>query len=124
MADSGAGRASAAMRSRVRTAEKNWRRANAIVRAGAVVSEMTEQAESGHAPAQRSTKKSVKHPAARIAGESSSALSGSLPKHDQRDMHMLRRETVMIGYERSSQLTLNRRVLRTGHEARERACGR
>jgi transposase len=70
-----------------------------------VVSEMIEQAESEHAPVHRSTKKSVKHPGRQ-------ELPANLPRVerilacalDQRVCKRCGKETVVIGYEESSQL--------------------
>ena len=70
-----------------------------------VVSEMTEQAESEHAPAQRSTKKSVKHPGRQELPANLPRVERILPYAlDQRECKCCGRETVMIGYEESSQL--------------------
>ena len=70
-----------------------------------VLSEMIEQAESAHAPVHRSTKNSVKHPGRQ-------ELPPNLPRVerillcalDQRVCKRCGRETVVIGYEESSQL--------------------
>jgi transposase len=70
-----------------------------------VVSEMIEQAESEHAPAHRSTKTSAKHPGRQ-------ELPANLPRverilrctPDQRLCKRCGKETVVIGYEESSQL--------------------
>jgi transposase len=70
-----------------------------------VVSEMSQQAESEHAPVHRSTKKSVKHPGRQ-------ELPSNLPRVerilscalDKRVCKRCGKETVVIGYEESSQL--------------------
>jgi len=91
-----------------------------------VVSEMIEQAEIEHAPAHRSTKKSVKHPGRQ---------EPNLPRIERvlpctPDQHVCKRcgkETVVIGYEESSQLDVEPAryfVLVTKREKRVcRSCG-
>ncbi len=70
-----------------------------------VISEMTEQAESEHAPAHRSTKKSVKHPGRQELPANLPRVERILPcALDQRVCKRCGRETVVIGYEESSQL--------------------
>jgi hypothetical protein len=86
-----------------------------------VVSEMIEQAENEQVPAHRSTKKSIKHPGRQ-------ELPADLPRVerillcalDQRVSKRCGKETVVIGYEESSQLDVETgEVLRTGHETRK-----
>src|SRR5437667_4507572 len=70
-----------------------------------VISEMTERAESEHAPAHRSTKKSAKHPGRRELPANLPRVERILPcTPDQRLCTRCGRETVVIGYEESSQL--------------------
>ena len=70
-----------------------------------VVSEMIEQAESEHAPAHRSTKKSVKHPGRQELPANLPRVERILPcTPDQRVCKRCGKETVVIGYEESSQL--------------------
>ncbi len=69
-----------------------------------VVSE-TEQAESGQAPVHRSTKKSVKHPGRQALPANLPHVERILPcTPDQRVCKRCGKETVVIGYEESSQL--------------------
>src|SRR5271166_169925 len=71
----------------------------------AVVSEMIEQAESKHAPMHRSTKKSVKHPGRQALPANLPRVERILPcTPDQRVCKSCGKETVLIGYEESSQL--------------------
>ncbi len=70
-----------------------------------VVSEMTEQAESERTPAHRSTKKSVKHPGRQELPANLPRIERVLPcTPDQRVCKRCGKETVVIGYEESSQL--------------------
>src|SRR5208283_4901924 len=70
-----------------------------------VVSEMIEQAESEHAPVHRSTKKSVKHPGRQELPSNLPHVERILPcTPDQRVCKSCGKETVVIGYEESSQL--------------------
>jgi len=70
-----------------------------------VVSEMIEQAESEHAPVHRSTKKSVKHPGRQELPANLPRVQRVLPcAPDQRVCKRCGKETVVIGYEDSSQL--------------------
>jgi transposase len=70
-----------------------------------VVSEMIEQAESEHAPVHRSTKKSVKHPGRQELPANLPRVERVLPcTPDQRMCKRCGKETVVIGYEESSQL--------------------
>ncbi|MGA2904624.1 MAG: IS66 family transposase [Candidatus Korobacteraceae bacterium] len=70
-----------------------------------VVSELIEQAESEHAPAHRSTKKSVKHPGRQKLPANLPRVERILPcTPDQRVCRSCGKETVVIGYEESSQL--------------------
>ena len=72
-----------------------------------VVSEMIEQAESEHAPVHRSTKKSVKHPGRQELPASLPRVERILPcALDQRVCKRCGKETVVIGYEESSQLDM------------------
>ncbi len=69
-----------------------------------VVSE-TEQAESEHAPVNRSTKKSIKHPGRQELPANLPRIERILPcTPDQRVCKRCGKETVVIGYEESSQL--------------------
>jgi transposase len=70
-----------------------------------VVSEMVEQVESEHAPVHRSTKKSGKHPGRQELPANLRRVEWILPcTPDQRLCKGCGRETVVIGYEESSQL--------------------
>src|SRR6202049_2931162 len=70
-----------------------------------VVSEMIEQSESEHAPAHRSTNKSAKHPGRQKLPANLPRVERVLPcTLDQRMCKRCGRETVVIGYEESSQL--------------------
>ena len=70
-----------------------------------VVSEMIEQAESEQAPARRSTKTSCKHPGRRELPPNLPRVERILPcAPDQRVCKRCGKETVVIGYEESSQL--------------------
>jgi len=70
-----------------------------------VVSEMIEQAESEHAQVQRSTKKSVKHPGRQELPATLPRVERVLPcTPDQRVCKRCGKETLVIGYEESSQL--------------------
>jgi transposase len=70
-----------------------------------VVSEMIEQAESEHAPVHRSTKKSVRHPGRQELPANLPRVERILPcTPDQRVCKRCGKETVVIGYEESSQL--------------------
>jgi transposase len=70
-----------------------------------VVSEMIEQAESEHAPVHRSTEKSGKHPGRQELPANLPRVERVLPcTPDQRVCKRCGRETVVIGYEESSQL--------------------
>ena len=72
---------------------------------GPVISEMTEQPESEHAPAHRSTKKSAKHPGRQKLPANLPRVERLLPcTPDQRVCKRCGKETVVIGYEESSQL--------------------
>jgi transposase len=86
-----------------------------------VVSEMIEQAESEHAPAHRSTKRSVKHPGRQELPANLPRVERVLPcTPDQRVCKRCGKETVVIGYE--GEFPTGRgagEVLRTGHETRE-----
>ncbi len=75
-----------------------------------VVSEMIEQAESEHAPVHRSTKESVKHPGRQELPANLPRVERVLPcTPDQRMCKRCGKETVVIGYEESSNWTWNRR---------------
>jgi len=70
-----------------------------------VVSEMIEQSESEHAPAHRSTSKSAKHPGRQELPSNFPRVERVLPcTPDQRVCKRCGKETVVIGYEESSQL--------------------
>ena len=70
-----------------------------------VISEMTEQPESDHAPAHRSIKKSAKHPGRQELPANLPRVERVLPcTPDQRVCKRCGKETVVIGYEESSQL--------------------
>ncbi len=70
-----------------------------------VVSEMIEQAESDHAPARRSTNRSTKHPGRQELPANLPRVERILPcTPDQRLCKACGKETVVIGYEESSQL--------------------
>jgi transposase len=70
-----------------------------------VISEMTEQPESEHTPAHRSTKKLVKHPGRQELPANLPRVERVLPcALDQRVCKRCGKETVVIGYEESSQL--------------------
>ena len=70
-----------------------------------VVSEMIEQVESAHTPVHRSTKKSGKHPGRQELPANLPRVERILPcTPDQRLCKRCGRETVVIGYEESSQL--------------------
>src|SRR5271165_5213597 len=70
-----------------------------------VVSEMPEQAETEYAPVQRSIKKSVKHPGRHELPANLPRVERILPcALDQRVCKSCGKETVVIGYEESSQL--------------------
>jgi transposase len=70
-----------------------------------VVSERIEQAESEHAPVHRSTKKSFKHPGRQELPAIFPRVERILPcSPDQRVCKRCGKETVVIGYEESSQL--------------------
>ena len=70
-----------------------------------VISEMTERAESEFAPAHRSSKKSAKHPGRRELPANLPRMERVLPcTPDQRLCKRCGKETVVIGYEESSQL--------------------
>ena len=70
-----------------------------------VVSEMTEQPESEHEPAHRSTKKPAKHPGRQELPANLPRIERILPcTADQRLCKRCGKETVVIGYEESSQL--------------------
>jgi len=70
-----------------------------------VVSEILEQAESEHAPVHPSTKKSAKHPGRQELPSSLLRVERVLPcTPDQRVCKRCGKETVVIGYEESSQL--------------------
>ena len=70
-----------------------------------VVSEMIEQAESEHAPVHRPTKKSGKHPGRQELPANLPRVERVLPcTPDQRVCKRCGKETVVIGYEESSQL--------------------
>ncbi len=70
-----------------------------------VVSEMIEQAEPEHAPVHRSTKKSVRHPGRQKLPANFPRFERILPcALDQRVCKRCGKETVVIGYEESSQL--------------------
>ena len=69
------------------------------------VSEMIEQAESEHTPARRSMKKSCKHPGRQELPPNLPRVERVLPcTPDQRMCKRCGKETVVIGYEESSQL--------------------
>jgi hypothetical protein len=71
-----------------------------------VISEMTEQAESEHAPAHRSMK-SAKHPGRQELPANLPRVERILPcTPDQRVCKRCGKETVVIGYEESSQLDI------------------
>jgi transposase len=90
------------------------------------VSETIEQAESEHAPVHRSTKKSVKHPGRQELPANLPRVERILPcTLDQRVCKRCGKETVVIGYEESSQLDVEPAkyfVLVTKRE--KRACRR
>ena len=70
-----------------------------------VAIEILEQAESEHAPVHRSTKKSAKHPGRQELPSSLPRVERVLPcTPDQRICKRCGKETVVIGYEESSQL--------------------
>jgi transposase len=70
-----------------------------------VISEIVEQAESEHAPAHRSTKKSAKHPGRQELPANLPRIERVLPcTPDQRVCKRCGKETIVIGYEESSQL--------------------
>ena len=70
-----------------------------------VVSEVIEQAESEHTPVHRSTKKSGKHPGRQELPANLPRVERILPcALDQRVCKLCGKETVVIGYEESSQL--------------------
>jgi len=70
-----------------------------------VVSEMIEQAESEHAPVHRSIKKSIKHPGRQELPANLPRAERILPcTPEQRVCKRCGKETVVIGYEESSQL--------------------
>jgi transposase len=92
-----------------------------------LVSEVIEQAESAHAPVHRSTKKSVKHPGRQELPANLPRVERILPcALDQRVCKRCGKETVVIGYEESSQLDVEPAkyfVLVTKREKRAcRAC--
>jgi len=85
-----------------------------------VVSEMTEQAESEHASAHRSTKKSAKHPGRQELPANLPRVERVLPcTPDQRVCKRCGKETVVISYEEFPTGRGTGEVLRTGHETRE-----
>ena len=93
-----------------------------------VVSEMIEQPESEHEPVSRSTKKSVKHPGRQELPANLPRVGRILPcALDQSVCKRCGRETVVIGYEESSQLDVEPAkyfVLVTKREKRAcRSCG-
>jgi transposase len=70
-----------------------------------VVGEMIEQAESEHAPVHRPTKRSTKHPGRQELPANLPRVERILPRTpDQRVCKRCGKETVVIGYEESSQL--------------------
>jgi transposase len=70
-----------------------------------VISEMTQQAESEHAPVRRPTKQSTKHPGRQELRANLPRVEQVLPcTPDQRVCKRCGKETVVIGYEESSQL--------------------
>jgi transposase len=70
-----------------------------------VIREMTEPAESEHAPAHRSTKRSTNHPGRQELPANLLRVERILPcALDQRVCKRCGKETVVIGYEESSQL--------------------
>jgi transposase len=70
-----------------------------------VISEMIEQAESEHAPVHRSTKKPAKHPGRQELPANLPRVERVLPcTPDRRVCKRCGKETVVIGYEESSQL--------------------
>jgi transposase len=72
---------------------------------GPVISEMTDQVESEHAPAHRSTKKSAKHPGCQELSANLPRVERVLPcTPDQRVCKRCGKETVVIGYEESFEL--------------------
>jgi transposase len=91
-----------------------------------VISEMTEQAESEHAPMRRPTKRSGKHPGRHELPANLPRVERILPcAPDQRLCKRCGKETVVIGYEESSQLDVEPAkyfVLVTKRE--KRACRR
>jgi transposase len=73
-----------------------------------VVSEMIDQAESEHVPAHRSTKKSAKHPGRQELPANLPRVERILPcALGQRVCKRCGKETVVIGYEESSQLDVD-----------------
>ena len=87
-----------------------------------VISEMTEPAESEHAPAHGSTKKSAKHPGRQELPANLPRVERILPcTLDQRVCKRCGKETVVIGYEESSQLDVERR--RTSYWSRNERSG-
>ena len=92
-----------------------------------VVSEIVEQSESDYAPVHRSTKRSGKHPGRQELPASLPRVEPVLPcTQDQRVCRLCGKETVVIGYEESSQLDVEPAkyfVLVTKREKRAcRAC--
>ena len=70
-----------------------------------VISEMIEHAESEHAPVRRPTKQSTKHPGRQELPANLPRVERVLPcTPDQRVCKRCGKETVVIGYEESSQL--------------------
>ena len=88
-----------------------------------VVSEMTEQPESEHEPAHRSTKKPAKHPGRQELPANLPRIERILPcTADQRLCKRCGKETVVIGYEESSQLDVEPAKYFVLVNRRERAC--
>jgi transposase len=86
-------------------AAKNFRKAQMqLFELEPVVSEMTEQAESEQVPVRQPTNVSEKHPGRQELPANSSHRAGSALHGRSAHVQTLRQETVVIGYEESSQL--------------------
>jgi hypothetical protein len=88
-----------------------------------VVSEMIEKAETDHAPVRRPTKGSGKHPGRQELPANLPRVERVLPcKPDQRVCTRCGRETVVIGYEESSQLNVPAKYFVLVTKREKRAC--